>query len=285
LPSGKRAYTYSFSGPFCKRCGVFSVVFGYEGFMATLAQKSNENGTASAEEVAHFGRLADEWWDPEGNFKSLHQINPLRMTYIRDQLCAHFKRDPMDVHSLGGLKVVDIGCGGGLICEPMARLGAEVTGIDATSESISVAAHHADQMGLPIKYENRLPEDLAASGDTYDVLINMEVIEHVADIDAFMSASAALLKPGGIMVGATLNRTVKSLALAKVAAEYILRWVPAGTHDWRKFVKPSEFSRFLRAYGLEVTDLTGMQLSPLRGGWTLSKNLDVNYFITAKKAL
>ncbi len=247
------------------------------------APRHTGDSTASPEEIEHFTGLANEWWDPDGDFKSLHQINPLRMTYVRDQLCRHFKRDSGHIRSLEGLSVIDIGCGGGLICEPLARLGADVTGIDATMESIKVAQHHADQMGLKIKYQNKLPEELLDEGASYDVLINMEVIEHVADVEAFMTASSALLKPGGIMVGATLNRTLKSLALAKVAAEYILRWVPAGTHDWRKFVKPSEFGRYIRGCGLQLTDLTGMRLDPIDGTWNFSKNLDVNYFISAQK--
>ncbi|MBT3916375.1 MAG: bifunctional 2-polyprenyl-6-hydroxyphenol methylase/3-demethylubiquinol 3-O-methyltransferase UbiG [Rhodospirillaceae bacterium] len=250
--------------------------------MTLSAEKSEQSGTASPEEVANFTRLAEEWWNPAGDFKSLHQINPLRMTYIRDQLCSHFTRDPENVRSLEGLSIVDIGCGGGLICEPLTRLGAAVTGIDATPDSIKIAAAHARQMGLDIIYQNILPEELVAAGVTFDVLINMEVIEHVADVDAFMTACAALLKPGGLMVGATLNRTVKSLALAKVAAEYVFGWVPAGTHDWRKFVKPSEFGHYVRANGLELTDLTGLQFN-FAGGWSLSKNLDVNYFIAAAK--
>jgi len=261
---------------------VLSADFRYEVLMTLSTQNSELSGTASAKEVANFTRLAQEWWDPKGDFKSLHQINPLRMTYIRDQLCTHFNRDSENVSSLEGLSVVDIGCGGGLICEPLARLGAEVTGIDAASKSIEVAATHSKQMGLEITYQNKLPEDLVAEGQTFDVLINMEVIEHVADIGAFMAACAALLKPGGLMVGATLNRTVKSLALAKLAAEYVLRWVPAGTHDWRKFVKPSEFAHYVRASGLELSDLTGLQFN-LIGGWSLSKNLDVNYFMSAAK--
>ncbi len=241
------------------------------------------SGTASPDEVEHFRRLAQEWWDPDGDFKSLHQINPLRMTYVRNQICQHFGRDINNVRSLEGLSVIDIGCGGGLICEPLARLGAEVTGIDATPESIEIAHLHAEQMGLDINYQYKLPEELVSEGRTYDVLINMEVIEHVADGTAFMAACSALLKPGGLMVGSTLNRTVKSLALAKIAAEYILRWVPAGTHDWRKFVKPSEFGGYLRTSGLELTNLTGMQLDPFKGAWDFTKNIDVNYFLSAQK--
>jgi 2-polyprenyl-6-hydroxyphenyl methylase / 3-demethylubiquinone-9 3-methyltransferase len=249
----------------------------------TNAAHNLTSGTASADEVGHFAQLAAEWWDQAGDFQSLHQINPLRMTYVRDQICSYFDRDARNVKSLDGLSVLDVGCGGGLICEPLARLGAEVTGIDATAESIEVAKVHANQMGLSINYQNILPEELAKEDRTFDVLINMEVIEHVADVEAFVAACACLLKPGGLMVGSTLNRTIKSLALAKIAAEYILRWVPAGTHDWQKFVKPSEFSRSLRGCGLVVTDFTGMHLGATTGSWDFSKNLDVNYFITAMK--
>ena len=251
--------------------------------MTSMAENLGSDSTASVKEVDHFAQLAEEWWDPAGDFKSLHQINPLRMTYLRDQICQYFDRDKTQINSLDGLSVIHVGCGGGLICEPLARLGAEVTGIDATPESIEIAQLHANLMGLDITYQNKLPEELAQAGVTFDVLVNLEVIEHVADVTAFMTACASLLKPGGLMVGGTLNRTVKSLALAKVAAEYLLRWVPAGTHDWRKFVKPSEFGHYLRDSGLEITDLTGMRLNPLNGNWEFSKNLDVNYFISAQK--
>jgi 2-polyprenyl-6-hydroxyphenyl methylase/3-demethylubiquinone-9 3-methyltransferase len=243
------------------------------------------NGTVLANEIEHFASLAAEWWDPSGGFKSLHQINPLRMTYIRDQICSHYGRGIGDLNSLSNLSILDVGCGGGLICEPLARLGADVTGIDAVNESIDVAKSHAHMMSLNIGYKNLLPEDLIAKGQVYDVLINMEVIEHVADIEIFMATCAKLIKPGGLILGSTLNRTLKSLALAKIAAEYILRWVPAGTHDWRKFVRPSEFCYHMRNNGLDVLDITGMHLNLFDDDWDFSKDLSINYLITAEKSI
>ena len=240
-------------------------------------------GTARSDEIEHFASLATEWWDPSGDFKSLHQINPLRMRYIRDQICSYYGRETGGINSLSNLSILDVGCGGGLICEPLARLGADVTGIDAVDESIEVAKNHAHMMSLSIEYKTLLPEDLAEKGQIYDVLINMEVIEHVADIEVFMDACAKLLKPGGLILGATLNRTLKSLVLAKIMAEYILRWVPAGTHDWRKFVRPSEFCYHMRNNGLDVLDITGMKLNLFNDDWDFSKDLNINYFITANK--
>ena len=255
--------------------------------MVVLANKLNGeeavSSTALAEELNHFSRLATEWWDPDGVFKSLHEINPLRMTYIRDQICRHFDRDNSNLRSLNRLSVLDVGCGGGLICEPLARLGANVTGIDAVGENIELAKCHAFQMGLNISYQNMLPEELIGRKKQYDILINMEVIEHVADAKAFIITCSELLKPGGLMVCATLNRTIKSFALAKIMAEYVLSWVPSGTHDWRKFVKPSELCKYLRVCGLVVNDLTGLWFDPFRVCWNFSQNLDVNYFISAEK--
>jgi 2-polyprenyl-6-hydroxyphenyl methylase/3-demethylubiquinone-9 3-methyltransferase len=252
------------------------------GMKVFMIQK-NKVSSASQEEVDHFSGLAAEWWNPVGDFESLHHINPLRMTYVRDQICHHFNRDIDNIKSLTGLSVLDVGCGGGLICEPLVRLGAAVTGIDAAPESIEAAKNHASHVGLNIDYQNTLPEEIIGQDRQFDVLINMEVIEHVSDVDLFIGACEGLLKPGGIMVGATISRTIKSLVLAKIAAEYILRWVPAGTHDWQKFLKPSEFSRYLRSYGLIVSDLSGMRLNLTNGHWCFSENLDVNYFISAKK--
>ncbi len=246
-------------------------------------QDKYEIGSIVSGEINHFTGLADEWWNPNGAFESLHQINPIRMTYIRDQICRHFRHDKKDIESLLGLSILDVGCGGGLICEPLARLGADVTGIDAVEESVEVAKRHANLVSLNIKYKKILPEELAAQGKMYDVLVNMEVIEHVADIGVFMSSCAKLLKPGGLMLGATLNRTLKSLALAKIVAEYVLKKVPKGTHDWRKFVRPSEFCYHMRNNGLNVLDITGMKLDFIEDSWILSKELDVNYFITAEK--
>lgn len=240
-------------------------------------------GTASRQEIEHFTELADAWWDPNGDFKALHRINPLRLTYIRDRLCEYFGRDPADLKSLSGLSVIDVGCGGGLLCEPMARLGADVTGIDATPESIEIARHHGEQMDLEIDYSVAMPEELVATDRTFDVVLNIEVIEHVSDIEAFMTACSALVRPGGLMIGATLNRTVKSLALAKIGAEYVMGWVPPGTHDWQKFVKPSEFAAHLRRGGMVVNDLTGLNLNPLSGEWTLGGDLEINYLISANR--
>lgn len=239
--------------------------------------------TASTEEVARFTAMADAWWDPNGKFRPLHQINPVRIAYIRDFICRLHDRDPLGDAPLKGLNLLDIGCGGGLLCEPMRRLGARVTGIDAGDKNIAIAKLHSEQSGLDIDYRHQLPEDLAQTEGAFDIVLNMEVIEHVADVDAFLAASASLVKPGGVMVLSTLNRTLKAFALAKVGAEYIMRWLPAGTHDWRKFVKPSELASALRPHGVDMEDVTGMVYSPLKDEWSLSKDLDVNYLAVAVK--
>ena len=192
-------------------------------------------------------------------------------------------RDPLADIPLRGLDVLDIGCGGGLLCEPMRRLGARVTGIDAGQENVRIAGLHARQAGLDIEYRGVLPETLALEGRAFDVVLNMEVVEHVPDLDAFLAACGSLVKPGGVMVAATLNRTLKALALAKFGAEYVLRWLPPGTHDWRKFVRPSELARGLRRHGVEVVELMGVSYSPLADAWTLSRDLDVNYLVFAVK--
>jgi 2-polyprenyl-6-hydroxyphenyl methylase/3-demethylubiquinone-9 3-methyltransferase len=251
--------------------------------MQEIMETVENPSTASPEEVARFTAMAEAWWDPKGKFKPLHQINPVRIAYIRDFVCQHFGHDALGAKPLEGLKLLDIGCGGGLLCEPMTRLGASVTGIDAGDKNITVASLHAEQSGLDIDYRHQLPEDLAKTKGSFDVVLNMEVIEHVADVDAFLTASAALVRPGGVMVLSTLNRTLKAFALAKIGAEYIMRWLPAGTHDWRKFVKPSELARGLRPNGVEVVDITGMVYSPLKDAWALSKDLDVNYLVCAIK--
>lgn len=231
----------------------------------------------SADEVARFDRIAREWWDPEGDFRPLHRLNPVRVGFLRDAVCAHFGRDPNVDQPFQGLSIVDVGCGGGLVTEAAARLGAEVTGIDASPESVGVAAHHAQKEGLHIRYRQAAPEELAASGERFDVVLALEVIEHVADPDAFFSACKALLRPGGAVAVSTINRTVKSLLLAKIGAEYVLRWLPAGTHDWRKFVKPSELFRALDRQGLRLSRLDGLIYDPLRDRWSLGRSLDVNY--------
>ncbi len=240
-------------------------------------------GTAAPDEVARFSALADEWWDGDGKFRPLHRINPTRIAFIRDRVAGHFGTDPLGPGPLGGLDVLDIGCGGGLLSEPMRRLGARVTGIDAGEETVRVAALHAEQGGLDIEYRSVLPEVLAADGRTFDAVLTMEVIEHVADVGAFLAACCALVRPGGLMVLATLNRTVKSFALAKIGAEYVLRWLPAGTHDWRKFVKPSELAAGLRPHGFDIVELKGLAYRPLSDEWSLADDVAVNYMAVAVK--
>jgi 2-polyprenyl-6-hydroxyphenyl methylase / 3-demethylubiquinone-9 3-methyltransferase len=237
--------------------------------------------TVSGAEIGHFDALARQWWDEDGDFKALHRINPVRIQYIRDQIQAHFGIEAGASKPLKGLSILDIGCGGGLIAEPLARLGAEVIGIDASADAIGIATAHAQIAGLGIQYQNTAPEDLG--GQRFDCVLSMEVIEHVEDTELFMEATAALIRPGGLFVGATLNRTLKSLALGKIAAEYVLGWVPPGTHDWRKFVRPSEFASLLRRAGLQVSDFTGISFRALEGDWTLSRDLGINYMLAAAK--
>ncbi len=237
--------------------------------------------TASATEIAKFTALADQWWDPNGPFRPLHKFNPARIRLIRDRLAAHFGRPTNGEAPFTGLSLLDIGCGGGLVAEPMSRLGFAVTGIDAGAENVGVAQIHADRLGLPISYETAGPEDLLNRGLRFDAVLAMEVIEHVEDVAAFLQSAAALLAPGGIIITATLNRTLKSLALAKIGAEYVLRWVPAGTHDWRKFVRPHELAAHLRSAKLSLTALAGLSYDLFTDRWQESTDLDVNYFAVA----
>lgn len=241
--------------------------------------------TADHDEVARFQAIADSWWDPTGKFRPLHRINPIRIEFIRDRVCEHLGRDPLTDKPFDGLRLLDIGCGGGLLAEPMCRLGAAVTAIDAGERNVAVAKLHAEQVGLKIAYRHVLPENLAALGKTFDVVLNMEVVEHVADLEAFLAASAGLVRPGGCMMVTTLNRTLKSLALAKIGAEYVLRWLPVGTHDWRKFVKPSELARGIEPHGMTIKALTGMTYNPLTDAWRLDeRDLDVNYLAFTVKS-
>ncbi len=243
----------------------------------------SQGGAIDAADVARFSALAAEWWDPDGPFRPLHRINPCRLQFIRARAEEHFGLDAKSLHPLAGLRVADIGCGGGLLSEPLARLGARVTGVDASAEGIAAARLHAREVGLEIDYRHGTAEDLAAGGERFDMVVAMEIIEHVPDPQGFVTAAAAPIAPGGLFLGATLNRTMKSLALAKIAAEYILRWVPAGTHDWRHFLKPSEFARLLRHAGLSVTCLQGMSYDIIHDRWTLGEDLDINYMIAAVK--
>jgi 2-polyprenyl-6-hydroxyphenyl methylase/3-demethylubiquinone-9 3-methyltransferase len=245
---------------------------------------AEEAGTDNfdAEEVARFSALAADWWKTDGKFAPLHKLNPVRISYIRNQVCEHFTR-PCEVPSaLSGLNILDVGCGGGLLCEPMARMGASVTGIDPGEANIGAASHHARQHDLDIDYRACLPEELLTAGETFDVVTRMEVVEHVPDVPAFVGVCAGLLKPGGILLLATLNRTLKAYALAIVGAEYILRWLPVGTHQWERFVTPDELARVAEMAGLLVTDKAGVSYNLPTGEWQLSDDLDVNYMLAAK---
>ncbi len=249
-----------------------------------MQQEIKQAISIDPQEVDKFASIAQEWWDENGKFKPLHRINPVRIGYIRDRAVAHFALDDSNLKPLSGMKLLDVGCGGGLICEPMARLGADVTGIDASEKNIRVAALHAENMGLDINYRAISAEAMAQQKKQFDIVLALEILEHVADIPAFITATAKLVKPGGLLFLSTLNRTAKSFAMAIVGAEYLLRWLPRGTHDWKKFIKPHELHNHLRSCGLQVSDQKGMVINPLNGQWQLSDNdLDVNYLLTAEK--
>jgi 2-polyprenyl-6-hydroxyphenyl methylase/3-demethylubiquinone-9 3-methyltransferase len=245
------------------------------------ARIREREATSSAEEVARFTAMAEAWWDPYGKFKPLHKFNPVRLAFMRRTLAAHFGRDPGREAPFEGLRLLDVGCGGGLLSEPLKRMGFVVTGIDAGDKNIAVARIHAGQENLDIDYRVAGPEDLA--DEVFDVVLAMEVVEHVPDPGVFLAEVSERLRPGGAFLGATLNRTTKSYALAVMGAEYILRWLPAGTHDWRRFVKPSEFAAFLRASGIEVREMAGMAYSPFRDSWHETADLDVNYMVYGGK--
>jgi len=238
--------------------------------------------TVDPAEVAKFQAMADEWWDPHGKFRPLHRMNPCRLDYITAQVAAEFGRDLTAPSPFTGLRILDIGCGGGLLSEPMARLGATVTGADVAARNIAVARLHAEGAGLAIDYREESAEALAAAGEVFDAVLALEVIEHVADPPAFLAACRALLRPGGLLVASTLNRNAKSFALAIVGAEWLLRWLPRGTHDWKRFITPDELSALLRDAGLDPVDRKGMVFSPVSGRWSLSpRDLSVNYAMTA----
>lgn len=239
--------------------------------------------TIDPAEVERFSRMAQEWWNPNGKFKPLHKFNPVRLGYIRDHVAAHFGRDPHSARPLEGLRFLDIGCGGGLLCEPMSRLGADIVGADASALNIEVAKLHAAESGLTIDYRAETAEALADQGERFDVILNMEVVEHVADIDLFISKCAEMLKPGGIMFVATINRTLKAWGLAIIGAEYVLRWLPKGTHDYQKLVRPEELEGSLTSKGLFITDRTGVVYNPLMDRWQRSRDMDVNYMVLAEK--
>ena len=236
--------------------------------------------TVDPAEIERFSRIAEEWWDPLGKFAPLHRLNPLRVGYVRDRSALHWQRDALSGTPLKGLSVLDIGCGGGLLSEPMARLGAQVTGIDAALRNITVAGVHAGKQGLAIDYKQHTAEALADTGGQFDIVLALEIVEHVADVELFLKSCGRLVKPGGLLFLSTLNRTAKAWALAIAGAEYILGWLPRGTHDWKKFLKPSEVVRGLAAGGIETREIVGVVYSPLSRAWSLNKgDLEVNYML------
>ena len=232
-------------------------------------------------EIAKFEAMAAEWWDPKGKFKPLHMMNPIRLGYITTQIATEFGRDLKAPRPFEGLRLLDIGCGGGLLSEPMARLGAQVVGADAAPKNIEVARLHADQVGLDIDYRAETAEALLAAGESFDAVLAMEIVEHVAEPPAFVQACHDLLRPGGVLVMSTLNRTARSFAAAIVGAEWVMRWLPKGTHEWSRFITPEELAAMMRASGLKVVDRRGMVFNPLSWGWSLSdRDMSVNYAAT-----
>ena len=240
--------------------------------------------TVDPSEIAKFEAMAAEWWDPNGKFKPLHMLNPCRLDYITTQIAEEFDRDLTQSVPFAGLRILDIGCGGGLLCEPMARLGATVVGVDAAERNIPVARTHADLSGLNIDYRHTTAEAMAADGEQFDAVMNMEVVEHVSDPLAYLTACQQLLRPGGLHICSTINRNAKSFAMAIVGAEYVMRWLPKGTHEWNKFITPDELFALMRQAGLDPVDRKGFQFNPITWKWRLSdRDLSVNYVTAALK--
>lgn len=240
--------------------------------------------TVDKAEIEQFEAISQDWWDPSGPLKPLHKLNPERISYIRAQIEQHFKLKSDLAKPFENLTIIDIGCGGGLVCEPMARLGGEVTGIDAASKNIDIAIEHASMSYLDIEYLPLSSEQLLDKGKQYDVVLALEIIEHVSDVESFIEHCTKLVKPDGLIIFSTLNRTPQSFALGIVAAEYLLRWVPRGTHSWQKFLKPSEIARYLRQYGFDASDVTGLRYHPVKDEFKLDKSdMKVNYFLCATK--
>ncbi|HEY5216149.1 MAG TPA: bifunctional 2-polyprenyl-6-hydroxyphenol methylase/3-demethylubiquinol 3-O-methyltransferase UbiG [Pseudolabrys sp.] len=247
-----------------------------------MVNKKAHATSIDAAEVERFSRLAADWWNPRGPMAPLHKINPVRLGYIRDKAAEQFGRDPKKLDCLKGLRMVDIGCGAGLLSEPLARLGAQMVGVDPAAANIAVAGAHARESGVAVDYRATTAEDLAAAKERFDVVLAMEVVEHVVDVEAFVATCASMVKPGGLMIAATLNRTLKSFALAIVGAEYVLRWLPRGTHQWDKFVTPDELAHYLEHNKLAITEQTGVVYSPFADRWGLSSDMDVNYMVVAE---
>ena len=239
--------------------------------------------TIDEAEVARFSALAEEWWNPRGKMAVLHKFNPVRLAYVRDAACKRFDRNPKHLDCLKGLRILDIGCGGGILCEPLTRLGATMVGADPAEKNIAVARVHAEQGELAIDYRATTAEALADAGEKFDIVLAMEVVEHVADVKLFVARCAEMVKPGGLMVAATINRTMKSFALAIVGAEYVLRWLPRGTHQWDKFVTPDELEIAMERAGLRTTDERGVIYNLLADRWELSTDTDVNYMVLGER--
>ncbi len=239
--------------------------------------------TIDQTEIDRFSAMAAEWWDPSGKFKPLHKFNPVRLTYIRDGVARHYGRDPAADKPLEGLRFLDIGCGGGLLSEPVARMGADVVGADASPTNVEIARLHAARSGVSVDYRAVTAESLAEAGETFDVVLNMEVVEHVSDVDFFLTSCASMVRPGGMMFVATINRTLKAAALAIVGAEYVLRWLPRGTHRYEKLVRPEEIETPLGLAGMRIADRTGVFYSPIGDTWNLSRDMDVNYMLLATR--
>jgi 2-polyprenyl-6-hydroxyphenyl methylase/3-demethylubiquinone-9 3-methyltransferase len=240
-------------------------------------------GSVDPAEVARFDALARTWWDPAGPMRMLHKFNPARLSWLRDQICRRYGRDPHAAGCLDGLTILDVGCGGGVLSEPLARLGATVTGLDPAVTNIEVARRHAEAAGIAIDYRSETVEQVVARGETFDVVLAMEVVEHVADVGAFVKACAAAAEADGLVAFATLNRTMRSFALAIVGAEYVLRWLPRGTHRWDKFVTPEELERALQKAGMIALETTGVVYNPLTDVWSLSRDVAVNYMTIASR--
>jgi 2-polyprenyl-6-hydroxyphenyl methylase/3-demethylubiquinone-9 3-methyltransferase len=248
-----------------------------------MAAKPHASSVDQAE-VERFSRLASDWWNPRGPMAALHKFNPVRLGYIRDQAAKRFARDPKKLDCLEGLRMLDIGCGGGILSEPLARLGARMVGADPSEENIAAASAHSQASGIAIDYRATTAEDLAEAGERFDVVLAMEVVEHVADVGSFVKTCGAMVKPGGVMIAATLNRTLKSFALAIVGAEYVLRWLPRGTHQWDKFVAPNELEIAFERSGLQVTGERGVIYNPFADRWQLSSDMDVNYMLIGERS-
>ncbi|MCP3374556.1 bifunctional 2-polyprenyl-6-hydroxyphenol methylase/3-demethylubiquinol 3-O-methyltransferase UbiG [Bradyrhizobium cajani] len=247
----------------------------------SLSATAQPGSTVDAAEIAKFSKLSAEWWDPKGKMAPLHRINPLRLGYIRDAACRKFERNVRSLSCLAGLRVLDIGCGAGLLCEPLSRLGAQVIGVDPSASNIAAAKLHADKSHLAIDYRCTTVEEIDPR-ERFDIVLAMEVVEHVVDVGVFLKRCASMLKPNGLMVVSTLNRNWKSFALAIVGAEYVLRWLPRGTHEWNKFVTPDELAKYLLDNRLVITEQTGVVYSPFADRWTLSSDMDVNYMVVAE---